>query len=401
MLVSALVGVAVAAWLTVVLAWLVVVVDTVLTRYRIVAGHLARLPFDPADAPPAPPDVEERLAELAADENGNVVVYSGYSPFVGSGYEVGGWSFAVNTDRPKGAVDGGKSPTPFEASEIHDAVARALRTLPLDGLAVEDRLFVSGKHVRDDRRFLPDQFSRPVARVGPEVVEEVRRAPTPVARVYLDVRVVDWQGELVFSTFVRFSKTGNCLFAEASHFVLPSLASHYHVVDGLTPQPTARSLATIAGQSLVALPKVMPASAAKTVMGAAGPSRRSLEDRSVRRSIRENNAFDYGATTSIRQQGTAAAYQRYFQLLDKEMYLKVVERRLIDTILAFLDEKGVDTSDLRQQSQHIYNNGVIVNGGALNSHNVAVGTGARATASGAFQALAHAVVPSAPAGGTK
>jgi hypothetical protein len=30
------------------------------------------------------------------EEECNVVIYSGFSPFVGSGIDVGGWSFAVD-----------------------------------------------------------------------------------------------------------------------------------------------------------------------------------------------------------------------------------------------------------------------------------------------------------------
>jgi hypothetical protein len=376
----------------VVVAWLVVVGDTIITRYGIVSRHLRRQEFDPSEAPPVSSDVEEQLAELTADEEGNVVVYSDYSPFVGSGFEVGAWSFAVNVLRATEGLHQG-TPTSFDAGEIHDTVADAIRALPLDRLSVTDCIFVSGRHIRDDRRFLPDPFRRPRARVEDDVVEELRRSPSPTARVYLQIRVLDWQGELVFSTFVRFSIKGDCLFVETSHFVLPSLAGKYHDVDRLPATPTAKMVGAIAGEGLLAFLLVTARATVKTIGLAGKPLQRFFEERAVRRAITENNAYDYGDTTSIRQRGTPSEYHGYFQLLDKELYHKVVERRLIDAILAFLDDKGVDTSDLRQQSQHIYNNGVIVSGGTLQAQNVVSGTGARAAVHAMAGAVSQATSP--------
>jgi hypothetical protein len=79
------------------------------------------------------------------------------------------------------------------------------------------------------------------------------------------------------------------------------------------------------------------------------------------------------------------------------MYLKVINRHLIDSVTAFLDERGVDTSDLGQQAKHIYNSGTIVTGD-MHGNNVVSGQGAKVTTNpvkDAMQTAAHAVVSTA------
>jgi hypothetical protein len=86
--------------------------------------------------------------------------------------------------------------------------------------------------------------------------------------------------------------------------------------------------------------------------------------------------FDYGAKISIRESATSTEYRRYFQKLDKEMNFKVIERRILDSIVEFLDSKNIDTSDLQNRQQWILNEGVIVSGGSIEAESVALGKGA-------------------------
>jgi hypothetical protein len=102
------------------------------------------------------------------------------------------------------------------------------------------------------------------------------------------------------------------------------------------------------------------------------------EDRRIRRMIRENALFDYGAATTMRQAESAWAFTRYFQKLDKEMHVKIVERQLLDSVIQFLDSKDIDTSDLRDRQTVILNQGVIVSGGSLEAETLAVGQRAKA-----------------------
>jgi cell division ATPase FtsA len=115
------------------------------------------------------------------------------------------------------------------------------------------------------------------------------------------------------------------------------------------------------------------------------------ERRSTRRHIRTRPLFDYGAVTSIRQQGMSREYRRYFQKLDREMYSKIVEKRILDSIIEFLDGRNIDTSDLKDRQTTILNNGVILSGGSIQAESFAVGTGARARAGQVLRTAVNAV----------
>src|SRR5207253_3345613 len=59
----------------------------------------------------------------------NLIVYSGFSPFVGAGTVIGGWSFAVATDKAKDTFGTASAVTPFRMRQIYAAVAQAIQRL--------------------------------------------------------------------------------------------------------------------------------------------------------------------------------------------------------------------------------------------------------------------------------
>ena len=79
----------------------------------------------------------------------------------------------------------------------------------------------------------------------------------------------------------------------------------------------------------------------------------------------------------MRELATEPRYSRYFQRLDKEMHVKIVERRVLDAIVSFLDEHGVDTSELKHRRETILNQGVMISGGDVKFENTQVGSRAR------------------------
>lgn len=107
-------------------------------------------------------------------------------------------------------------------------------------------------------------------------------------------------------------------------------------------------------------------------------SRKQQRQRQInRRNIEKNPTFNYGATDSLRERVGYFEYQRYFQKLDQEMYLKIIEQQIIDSIKSFLESKNVDISDLEQAKSKILNYGLIVSGGFMKAKNLAVGKNAK------------------------
>ncbi|MDX6720855.1 MAG: hypothetical protein QOJ63_3109, partial [Solirubrobacteraceae bacterium] len=79
-----------------VLACEVIHVEAWIATYSVVARRMLGGQFQPDHGSSAGGRLQHILDEIDAAQSGNVTVYSGFTPFVGVGYEHGGWSFSVN-----------------------------------------------------------------------------------------------------------------------------------------------------------------------------------------------------------------------------------------------------------------------------------------------------------------
>jgi len=351
-------------------AWGVVLIETLVAHYGVLAAHLRRDVFDPAKAPPpAGRRAAQRLVAIGDQDRGNLTVFAGYAPFAGYGTTIDSWSFSLNLAK----AEDGKTVVPFSGQELHDFVAGTVRRIGLPGVVVEDRLFVSGLDLLHgfepsvQRAILPDELAK------------LRGDPKSRARPYLAVRVGGWSGELVVTTFLRFAllPQKDLLFVEANHSLLPPVRQRYQAMDRLLGKPTARQVIRIAGESLA---RVVPAAFGALFRIIAVPQAaltRSAKSRREARAISQDRTFNYGATMSLREEAADKRYHRYFQQLDKEMYTKLVERCVMDALTEFMKAHNIDTSDLAQQQTVIMNHGIYVTGqGRVHAQSVAAGPNA-------------------------
>jgi hypothetical protein len=281
----------------------------------------------------------------------------------------------------------GRVAEPFTALDIHDFVLAGLRDGHSAKVEITDRIFVDGRDIRGDRRFLPTELSAPRAQVDPGLVRSLTLEPEDRARTYLTFEVSGWRGQLVLSTFLRFVVTPHELFVEVSHSLLTPVRDEFQEVDRLLPQPTARQAARIGWRSLLRLPRSLfraPGAVVRFLFGPVSDRRRMARQR---REIRSGLRFNYGAPISPRETVSDPLYQRYFQKLDKDLYVKVLEKRLLKALVEFFEFKGIDTAELVERQSTIQNHGVdIAGGGALIAGSVAAGAGARATSGSAKEA---------------
>jgi hypothetical protein len=75
--------------------------------------------------------------------------------------------------------------------------------------------------------------------------------------------------------------------------------------------------------------------------------------------------------------GSKYKFRIYFQQLDRDMHFKTVEICIIDAIVAYLAELGIDTSDIKERRTAILNKGVMITGGTVNAESVVAGTEAK------------------------
>ncbi|WUO70439.1 hypothetical protein OHT68_10240 [Streptomyces canus] len=359
---------------------------------------MTREAFSRQPRPTVPPRkwMAERLAAIREAQDGNVTVYSGYTPFLGYAPAASQWSLAVPllpADDRVGAVSRPGGPQPFTVTELVDHVrarlsataTRGVTDAAADGeaalgsLVVQDRVFASGTAVGDDERFIRATTLAPAARLSTDQVERIMERPTGAVRHCLAVHVPLWGGDVMPTVFLHFSTEGRTLHLLCSNHVLGPVRADYHVVDRLRGplSPAARR-----GLLLDAVPRTGGAFFAAPFRAL---RQARFEERHTRRMVDELKAleqdpvYDFGARLSVRELAVSPNYQNYFQVVDAARITSLVERHTLAAIREFLDTRGYDITDFRAQQQTILNQGLIQQGGMSIIGNQAIGKGATAT----------------------
>lgn len=343
--------------------------------FNVVRSHLTRRHFDPATLGAAH---QHRVAHLVGTGSGNLVVYSGFSPFVGSGIRLNTWNLAIDTRRGKCFAGARKQPRSFTMPELYEAIGKSIEGRGLHNCTIEDRIYVNGADVRDDTRFLEHQLARPFSSVERRIVDESLAQPSMRVRHYRCVRVVDWSGELVVSLFFRFAMCGHNLFMEASTHLLTPIDGLNRTIETVYTQISLLQILRRIAKAVLWCFVYFWWSPANVLYRLLHPLYKVVHDWFEDWLISEDPAFDYGTGESLREKACSSfLYRRYGQKLDGDMNQKVVEQTALDALVQFLEEHDIDTADLKEREATLLNNGVIMSGGQINAHSVSMGKGAR------------------------
>lgn len=348
-------------------------------HYSLVRPFL-RQSFDPVSVSKTYPPFFTAAADAAVSQVGqNLVVYRGFVPFVGAGIDFGGWSFAVSTIKASEDPVVKSPPKAFTISELYAEIEGGLDSLGIDQLSGEDFYFVSGSDIRGDREILPNEYGPPAQTIRPEMASTYKDTCDSRIRHYRWIRVEDWGGEIIMSMFLRCTLRGSNLFVEMKKFLLTPVSQKYRGVDKVGSPTFGTIAAWFIGSMVVG--QFYCIYAFFFLLGRLSHKLSDLlgsEDRKIRHEIRNNPLFNYGVDKSLRDLFSSGEYHHYFQKLDTDFYGKVLEREILDSIVDFLDEHHIDTSEIKERKSTILNSGIIVQGGDIKAESLAVGTGAKA-----------------------
>lgn len=313
-------------------------------------------------------------------EDQNLIVYAGFSPFVGAGANLGGWSFGLATDKFKDDCGGEADHDPVTVCGLYAFLEEGIARLQLPGFETQDAFFVHGGDLRDDSTLLGDPFGRPEQVLPAAMVARYREGNNPRIRHYRWLRVHDWGGELTLSYFLRCSVRGPTLFVEIKRFILTPLPESLRQIDAIAGPGRREVVGALASAPLVGLFSVV--TAPLVIFGRLSEALHEATsgDRQRRNeSIRTNLRYNYGASESARAAHASGAYLHYFQHADGDFYIKTLDREILDRLVDYLDQHHVSTADLRERQSVILNNGILVQGGDVKAQTLAVGEGAKAT----------------------
>ncbi|NJN12471.1 MAG: hypothetical protein HC836_50155 [Richelia sp. RM2_1_2] len=327
--------------------------------------------------------LNQKFEEIEKEQNKKIVIYGRYLPFVGCGYDLGGWTLALDISKGKENLKKIEKPTPFQTNELYDKINSFVDNVNLYGINVstEDTYYIDGRTIRDDTRFLSDPFARPLS--FSDILENSIEEPAKPNRFYKRIEISGWKGELIVSIMLRFTKfelknLEKTLFIEAKYFLLPPLQRIFYEIDSIQFPATFMQKVDLLFQSFLISFFIWPLSFAQTAYKIFKPIIDYFKKIIDILIIKENPGFNYGSITSIRENFSDTHYRNYFQFLDQDMYLKVIENALFEGIVEFLDSKNIDTSELKNKQSKIINEGIIMTGGEIRTGILAIGRRARA-----------------------
>jgi hypothetical protein len=372
----------------VIAAWFIVTWENWQRYHNVLARKMLRDRFDPNQAPIPPTKAERnRLAVVAKRRDGNLVVFSGYSAFIGSGRRLGYQRILLDVSRGTEEDDGTHlQPLPFASHDLHEAIIRAFSrqhglAATLANIKVHERLFVNGLHVQNDARLLPNPLQPPPTSVGGDLLAAATMHPTPEARTYVCVEMPGWRGQLVVTMFIRAVRAGDSLYIEWAFRVLPPLHSSFFVVDQLHELPAYRQFMS---SMRAALRETAPAfvrspyMALRTYRGAHVGERNWTRQANA---IRNGRVFDYGARQSIREIACGTQRGHYFLARDETMYVLLAQQALTRAVEVFLEEKHVSLGEFESQVKVIFDNSIKID----NSPGTVIGDNSSTTTIGREQ----------------
>lgn len=352
-----------------------------------------------SDTPSAAHDVtygtmadSARIAAVEGAQRGNLTLYGGENPFIGTGIPAGDWSIAIELDRARPANDsmtskGPEGYVPVDPVELHAVIRERLLKLNdpglpgnerICGLVVDDAILGSGK-LRLGSPLLDTRGTLPCSQSSPEAIDALIRHPQAALRYYQRVSVLD-QGQPVThqgrpvvdgvdqgvaaSAFIYAAVEGRMFYLQFVRRALPPVHADYQVIDDL---PSV----SIILEALRSMPQAVISSLAR--LNRARRTRRSERRRGRGFSSSHGSAYkNFGARISVREYGAADDFDTYLEILDIEKYIKITERLLLDTVLDFLAKKGVDTSAFAASAGAVIN-GNVSNVGTIQGGNIQFG----------------------------
>jgi hypothetical protein len=372
------------------------------------------------EARPRPPrprgaQTETRIAQVEAAQHGNLFLYRGENPFIGTGKNpfIAGkdwgraWSIAIELER---SDSGGEMPwgpsrhqgyAPIDPVELHQVIRDRLVKLKddklppnerLSALTVEDHIVGMGAHRWDSPLIDPVQ-NVPYSQASPEAVAALIRHPQAGLRYYQRFSVCDegqavwsgreqviggWDQHIAASAFVYVAVEGRMFYLEFVAAVMPPVQPAWRAVDRL-PKISAGSFAArvvLDALRLIFQDLIYAPFRAIRALRLMWQQRRSYQDEAEE--AKEYVYGDVGARISVRETGASGELGTYIQRLDAEKYTKLAERLITDTVLDYLAASGVDTSAYAASATTVINSGVMIGGAASVTGPVAAGLGSRA-----------------------
>jgi len=347
------------------LAWVAVVAELLWARHRawLVLGRAGKL----RDlAPPLDPTIEERIGRLTTT---NVVAYHSArapTPFVGSGFLVRPWS--INVDVRRGARDEHgeeRAPEAVDVIALYEflgkqfVVEAAVESGGVRRLNATFRLYVDGGHVPWSSDLLTGDPPRMHHELSwNELAARIRQLDgANHLRVYFCLEEVGRHGEIAVALFVRPYLRGGLLTVGLFPHVMPPLDRALETAVASLPHHPLDRLRQALRDGTRHTPALILASPAQCAGEVWRAVRLYRARRKWHRAARRRRPWDFGALISLRE-GVSVTDPKALSLVvmsDLSGTYNYLSSRVLGSVKAFLDQRGIDTRVLDGTADNVQN----------------------------------------------
>jgi hypothetical protein len=349
-----------------------------------------------ANDPSRPRTYSHRIEQLRAEQYRPITVFSGYRPYVGSGFEVRTWSFAQrlrrigegsetpfaaqpDDNRRPSPIPAAPGEPPFRTLDLIEHIKQSVNSLANDvnpelrlpGLRIYDKAFVGGFRT-----------AKLVGVSDDASIYALLANPSDPDRHYITCEIVALNGEVVATVFVHAGIQAHALYLEFTSWAMPPTRLGFQIVDLRRGRGLPAYLTAI-GRVIVRMPAELGRAPAGLGILLRRPfyalrpgfdrARDQLRDVGARLSLRELAA---NVRTNDKGQVDEVPAVSYFQGRDIVKYLQIIERRLLSTVMEYIEDLGLDTTEFKQRARAILNDGALslgsgdIHGGSRGSINI-------------------------------
>jgi hypothetical protein len=316
---------------------------------------------------------QQPLARLAsADEQdphnqdlADVVVHRGFSPFIGAGTQIHRKIIPLPLEpAEKGnANDNGSNPgpepQPISVVKLHEHVAAAMNELRSSsslgpggrfaGLIKREQILMAADRLltnldtQPQPAVLADLYRPPAAHIPAAAARHLANTPQEWARYYQCFRIEAWDRDLTTSCYLHAGTDQRMLFLEWTFCVLPPIRSIYRGIDRLQDPFLAPLRSSL--MELVTL----PATAIRRLLSVFHRFKPLIQ--------RDGEVVPdrYGAGKSLRELAAAGDVQTYFQDVDAERYVKILDATLFRAVGKFLEDHGYSVVEFMKMADPVIN----------------------------------------------
>ena len=332
-----------------------------------------------ANDPTRPRTYSHRIEQVRTEQYRPITIFSGYRPYIGSGFEVRTWSFAQrlrrigegsevpfasepDDNRRPSPVPAPPGPPPFRTLDLIEHIKQSVSSLAND---VNPELRLPGLHIYD-KAFVGGFRAAKLVGVSDDAsIYALLANPSDPDRHYITCEIVALNGEVVATVFVHAGIQAHALYLEFTSWAMPPTRVGFQIVDLRRGRGLPAYLGAI-GRAVARMPAEFGRAPAGIGILLARPfyalrpgfdrARDQLRDVGARLSLRELAA---NVRTNDKGQVDEVPAVSYFQGRDIVKYLQIIERRLLSTVMEYIEDLDLDITEFRQRARAILNDGAL------------------------------------------